>query len=61
MRIRGMVSQSPEEEPLDIQMFVGHGGSVVGLSAFRLEGHRFESHSSRHIGTLDKSFTRSCS
>src|SRR6218665_1050226 len=24
------------------------------------EGRRFESHSSRHVGTLGKSFTRSC-
>ena len=28
--------------------------------AFRLNGHRFESHSGRHIGPLDKSFTHSC-
>ena len=24
------------------------------------EGHRFESHSGRHVGTLGKSFTHSC-
>src|SRR6218665_1078419 len=35
----------------------GYSGSVVIL---RLEGRRFESHSSRHIGTLGKSFTGSC-
>ena len=35
---------------------VGHGGS----SAFRPKGHRFESRSSCHSGTLGKSFTRSC-
>jgi len=30
------------------------------FGALRPEGHRFESHSSRHIGTLGKSFTHSC-
>jgi len=35
-------------------------GSVVGFGAFRLEGCRFETHSSRHVRTLGKSFTRSC-
>src|SRR6218665_31480 len=40
--------------------FVGCRGSVVGLGPFRPEGRRFESHSSRHIGTFEKSFTRSC-
>ena len=39
---------------------VGHCGSVVGFGAFCLEGHRFESHSSHHVGTLGKSFTRTC-
>jgi len=29
------------------------------LSAFGAKGRWFESHSSRHIGTLGKSFTRS--
>src|SRR6218665_2525348 len=28
--------------------------------AFRPKGRWFESHSSRHVGTLGKSFTRSC-
>ena len=40
------------------------GGSVVKLGAFRLdfrlEGRRFESYASRHVGTLGKSFTHSC-
>src|SRR6218665_3724839 len=31
---------------------VGRDGSVVGSGAFRPEGHMFESHSSRHVGTL---------
>jgi len=30
------------------------------FSAFHLEGRRFESHSTHHVGTLGKSFTRSC-
>jgi len=30
------------------------------LIAFRPKGRRFESRSSHHIGTLGKSFTRSC-
>ena len=38
----------------------GHGGWVVVFGAFGEEGCWFESHSSRHIGTLGKSFTRSC-
>src|SRR6218665_518735 len=32
----------------------GHGGPVVGLGAFRPEGHRFESRSNRHVETLSK-------
>ena len=36
------------------------GGSMVKFGAFRLEGCRFEFYSSRHVGTLGKSFTRSC-
>jgi len=34
--------------------------SSVGFGAFRPEDRRLESHSSRHIRTLSKSFTRSC-
>src|SRR6218665_65238 len=30
------------------------------FGAFHPHGHRFEPHSSRHVGTLGKSFTRSC-
>jgi len=30
------------------------------FGTFRPKGHGFESHSSRHVGTLGKSFTRSC-
>jgi len=34
---------------------------LVGrFSAFCLKGHRFESHSSHHVRTLVKSFSRSC-
>jgi len=33
---------------------------LVGFDAFRPEGRRFESHSSRHVRTLGKSFTRCC-
>ena len=36
--------------------YVGRSSSVVGLVP---EGHRFESNSSRHVGTLGKSFTHS--
>ena len=35
-------------------IIVERGGSVV--NAVRPEGCRFESHSSRHVETLDKSF-----
>jgi len=41
----------------------GHGSSygawwLMGkFGALRAEGRKFESHSSRHVGTLDKSFT----
>ena len=30
------------------------------LGAFHMKGRKFESHSSRHVGTLDRSFTLSC-
>ena len=43
-----------------LHVLVGRGGSVVGFRAFRPEDRRFESLASRHVGTLDKSFTRSC-
>ena len=36
------------------------GGSIVVIGAFGAEGRWFESHSSRHVGTLGKSITRSC-
>jgi len=36
--------------------FVGRGGSVARFGAFCPEGSRFESHSSRHVRTLGKSF-----
>ena len=31
-----------------------------GFGAFGVEGRWFESHSSPHVGTLGKSFTRRC-
>ena len=34
--------------------------SGAWFDALHLEGRRFESHSSRHVGTLGKSFTRNC-
>src|SRR6218665_182949 len=37
-----------------------HSGSVVVFGAFGAEGCWFESHSSRHVGTLGKSCTHSC-
>src|SRR6218665_544700 len=40
--------------------FVGCGSSVVGFGVFRLEGRRFESHSSRYVRTSGKYFTHSC-
>ena len=34
---------------------MGHGGWLIGrFVAFRPKGHEFESHSSRHVGTLSK-------
>src|SRR6218665_3581089 len=35
-------------------------GRVVVIGAFGAEGRWFNSTSSRHVGTLDKSFTRNC-
>ena|SRR6218665_526498 len=41
---------------------VGHGGSVVGSVPLHPEGHRFESHSSRRIGTwVSPSLAVACS
>src|SRR6218665_2983422 len=36
------------------------GGALVESMPFRPEGHGFDSRSSRHVGTLGKSFTHSC-
>ena len=36
------------------------GGPVVVFGTFGADGRWYESHSSRHVGTLDKSFTHSC-
>ena len=46
----------------DIINFVRRGGTAVGFVPcdWTPEGRRFESHSSRHVGTLGKSFTCSC-
>ena len=33
---------------------------VVQFGGLRPEGRTFESHSSHHVGTIGKSFTRSC-
>ena len=41
-------------------VITGRCGLVVGFGTFHPEGLRFESHSSCHVGTLGKSFTRSC-
>jgi len=45
-----------------ILIFFSYGVVVAQCSfgALRPEGRRFESHSSRHVGTLDKSFAGSC-
>ena len=47
-----------------IQIRAYSNGNAWWLSgefwAVRPEGRRFESHSSRHVGTLGKSFTLSC-
>ena len=39
---------------------VGRGGALVESSAIRNEGRGLESCSSRHVGTLGKSFAYSC-
>jgi len=39
---------------------VMNAGAVVVFGAFGAEGRWFKSHSSRHVGTLGKFFTRSC-
>src|SRR6218665_381169 len=44
----------PLSPPLDVWWLGGR------ICAWRPQGRRLESHSSRHVGTLGKSFTRSC-
>src|SRR6218665_1552790 len=39
---------------------VGRGWRIGRVDAFRSKGHGFDSRSSRHVGTLDKSSTHSC-
>ena len=42
-------------------MTIGGEWWLIGrFDAFRPKGRGFESRSSRHVGTLGKSFTRSC-
>src|SRR6218665_3003767 len=36
---------------------VGHGGALIRVDTCRPQGCGFESRSSRHVGTLGKSFT----
>ena len=40
--------------------YVGHVWHISRVDAFRPKGHGFDSRSSRHVGTLGKSFTHSC-
>ena len=40
--------------------YCGVGWLFGRFVAFRVKGHGFEYRSNRHIGTLGKSFTRSC-
>ena len=42
------------------QYMCGAWWLIGRFDAFRPKGRRFESRSSRHVGTLDKSFTRNC-
>src|SRR6218665_767375 len=51
---------STTEAVYKLYAFVRHGGAMVRFGAFRPEGRRFESHSSHHVRTLEKSFTRNC-
>ena len=39
---------------------VGHVWRIGKVDAFRPKGHGFDSRSSRHVGTLGKSFIHSC-
>ena len=39
---------------------MGRGWHIGRVDAFRLKGHGFDSSSSRHVVTFDKSFTHSC-
>ena len=45
---------------IEFVRLVGHGWHIGGVDTFRPKGHGFDSCSSRHVGTLGKSFTHSC-
>ena len=40
--------------------FVGHWWRIGRVDALHPKSHGFDSRSSRHVGTLGKSFTQSC-
>ena len=42
------------------KIIVGRVWRIGRVDAFRPKGHGFDSRSSRHVGTLGKSFTHSC-
>src|SRR6218665_1064675 len=48
------LSNFQERNKYHMSKSCGHGGSVVGFGAFRPEGRRFKSHSSRHVRTWGK-------
>ena len=39
---------------------MGHVWRIGWVDTFRPKGHEFDSRSSRHVGTLGKSFTHNC-
>ena len=56
----GMSFMSAYEFAINILKDYGESWLSGKFGALRLEGGRFESHSSRHVGTLGKFFTRNC-
>ena len=62
MRACGQSSPSPSHLPTDsIWSFICEAWWRIGRDdAFQPEGHGFEYRSSRHVGTLGKSFTYNC-
>ena len=53
-------SQKLNRDYVGYHCTVGRVWRIGKVNAFRPKGHGFDSRSSRHVRTLDKSFTRNC-